>query len=229
MKITSTNRDDGRHCVTLAPEQGGEPNPRLRDLLFDATVLGIPGDRQIAVAALAFGSSLRGIIQTDLPVSPAMTQALTDFQSPVFVSPRNISFEGTQFTGTGTTFVLDLAHEGLVGRNRVDRGQIIALDILPMTTWSGRLFSMGRLVAASNADLHATIHRGGHPLGPVLAVALAFAHELHVSRIVVPDGNLAEDPWIHRATELLAATGVDLVTVPREELHELDLVEEDIS
>lgn len=225
MRITGTNRNDGRHCVSLTPETSGEPNPPLRDLLIDASVQGTPGDRMSVIAALSFGQSLRGIVETDLPVSPAMSQALSAFQAPVFVSPRNISVEGTQFTGSGSTFVLDLAHEGLVGRNLVDRGQVLALDILPMTTWTGRLFSMDRLVTASNADLHAQRFHGPQKLGPGLAVALAFAHELHVSRIVVPCGDLAEDPWVQRATDLLAATGVDLLTVSRENLDELDLVE----
>ncbi|MGF7022911.1 hypothetical protein [Brachybacterium tyrofermentans] len=225
MKITSTNRADGRHCISLTPQASDEPNPPLRDLLVDASVLGTPGDRLAAIAALAFGQSLRGIIETDLPVSPAMAQSLSSYQSPVFVAPRNISFEGTQFTGSGSTFVLDLAHEGLVGRNLVDRGQVLALDILPMTTWTGRLFSMDRLVTASNSALHAQRLRGSRKLGPVLAIALAFAHELHVSRFVVPCGDLAGDPWVQRATNLLAATGVDLLTVSREGLDELDLVE----
>lgn len=225
MRVASTNRADGRHCVSLTPETSGEPNPPLRELLIDASVLGTPGDRLTAIAALAFGQSLRGILETDQPVSPAMSQALSTFQSPVFVAPRNISVEGTQFTGSGSTLVLDLEHEGLVGRNLVDRGQVLALDILPMTTWTGRLFSMDRLVTASNADLHARRLRGSRMLGPTLAVALAFAHELHVSRIVVPCGDLSEDPWIQRATDLVAATGVDLLTVSRDELDVLELVE----
>ncbi|WP_422115721.1 hypothetical protein [Brachybacterium sp. UNK5269] len=225
MRITSTNRPDGRHCVALTPEHSGEPNPALRELLIDGSILGTPGDRQMAVAALTFGSYLRGVVETDVPVSPAMSQALSAFQAPVFVAPMNVSVEGTQYTGAGSTLVLDLEHEGLVGRNSVDRGQVITLDVLPMTTWTGRLFSMDRLVTASNADLLGRRARGTARLGPFLAVALAFSHELHVSRIVVPSGDRSDEPWITRATDLLAATGVDLMTVDRSELHDLDLVE----
>ncbi|MGO1406988.1 MAG: hypothetical protein ACTHV2_01150 [Brachybacterium sp.] len=225
MRITTANRADGRHCVTLAPEHSHEPNPPLRDLLIDASILGTPGDRQIAITALAFGAALRGVVETAVPVSPAMVQSLSSFQAPAFTVPKNISVEGAQFTGSGTTFVLDLDHEGLVGRNRVDRGRVIALDILPMTRWNGRLFSMDRLVAAANAEFHANRRRGAEVLGPFLAVALAFAHELHVSRIVVPRGELVGDPWIESATRLMASTGVELVMINRNELDDMDLVE----
>lgn len=225
MRITSANRHDGRHCMTLSPENSGEPNPPLRDLLVDASILGTPGDRQIAVAALAFGTYLRGVVETDVPVSPAMSQALSAFQSPAFTMPKNISAEGTQYTGAGSTLLLDLKHEGLIGRNTVDTGQVIALDILPMTSWSGRLFSMDRMVVASNAELLAQRLHGTARLGPLLAVALAFAHELHASRIVIPGGDFTDDPWVVGATHLLAATGVDLLTVDRPELEELRLVE----
>lgn len=225
MRITSENRHDGRHCITLQPANGTEPSPPLRDLLVDASVLGTPGDRQIAIAALAFGSYLRGVVDTEVPVSPTMAQALSAFHAPTFIAPRNISAEGTQYTGAGSTLVLDLEHEGLLGRNSVERGQVIALDVLPMASWTGRLFSMDRLVVASNASLHARSRRGTSRLGPPLAIALAFCHELHVSRIVVPSGDFSDDPWVVGATHLLAATGVDLVTIDREELPGLELVE----
>ena len=226
MRITSTNRPDGRHCVALTPEHSGEPNPPLRELLIDASILGTPGERQAAVAALAFGSYLRSVVATDVPISPVMAQALTSFQAPAYIAPVNVSVEGTQYTGAGSTLVLDLEHAGLVGRHSGDRGQVITLDVLPLTRWSGRLFSMDRLVTASNADLLGRSARGTARLGPYLAVALAFSHELHVSRIVVPSGDRSDEPWITRATDLLAATGVDLMTVDRSELHDLDLVEE---
>src|SRR5699024_605706 len=122
---------------------------------------------------------------------------------PIFTIPKNISAEGTQYTGAGSTLLLDLEHEGLLGRNTVDTGQVIAVDILPMTSWAGRLFSMDRLVVASNAELLAQRLRGTACLGPYLAVALAFAHELHASRIVVPSGDFSDDPWVVGASHLL--------------------------
>lgn len=225
MKISSTNRPDGRHCLTLTPEKPGEPSPALRDLLIDASVLGIPGDRLAAIAALAFGPYLRGLLSTERPVSQLMSRALNTFYDPVFITPSNISSEGTQFTGTGSTFVLDPEHRGFIGRNAVDRTQVIALDILPMTSWTGRLFSMDRLVVASNADLFTPGRSGGEAYGPHLAVALSFAHELHVSRIVLPTREPLTDDWTRRATKLLAATGVDLIVTTDASLPDLDLVE----
>ena len=226
MRISSTNRPDGRHSLSLSPERPEEAVPGLRDLLVDASVLGIPGDRLAAVAALAFEPYLRGVISTERPISPLMARALSTFLDPAFVTPSNISPEGTQFTGSGTTIVLDQGHRGIIGRNRVDRTQVISLDVLPMTTWTGRLFSMDRLVVASNADLIARERELGTRSGPHLAVALAFAHELHVSRIVLPESTGSDPCWVHRATALLAATGVDLVVTSEDsDLHH-ELIEE---
>lgn len=226
MKISSTNRPDGRHCLRLTPEMLGEPTPQMRDLLIDASIIGIPGDRLPAIAALAYGPYLRGVISTERPVSALMSRAILTFMDPVYVTPSNISAEGTQFTGSGSTFVMDPEHRGYIGRNLIDRTQVIAMDILPMTTWTGRLFSMDRLVVASNAELFANSRSGAAFLGPYLAVALSFAHELHVSRIVVPTDEPPADDWIQRATVLLAATGVDLTVTSPDSLHLLDLVEE---
>lgn len=226
MRITSTNRSDGRHALSLLPEKPGEPVPAVRDLLFDASVTGIPGDRMAAIGALVFGPHLRGVITTERPISPLMTLALNRFQEPAFIAPSNISSEGTQFTGSGTTLVFDPDHRGYVGLNAIDRTQVIAFDVLPMTSWTGRLFSMDRLVVASNADLLSPKRRGSARLGPLLAVALAFAHELHVSRFVLPTDAPPADEWIERAADLLAATGVDLRLVSTSELAALDLVKE---
>lgn len=226
MRISSINRPDGRHCLTLAPEAPGEPSPPLRDLLVDASIIGLSGDRLAAVAALAFGPHLRGVIATEKPVSQAVARALTRFCDPVFVAPSSISDEGTEFTGSGSTLVLDPLHRGYIGRNDVGRSQVIALDVLPMTTWSGRLFSMDRLVVAANAGLLARPRSGAAALGPQLAVALAFSHELHVSRIVLPTDEDPGDPWFVRATALLAATGVQLVVADAAGVSELGLVED---
>lgn len=226
MKVTCANRPDGRHCLSLTPEKPGEPSPPLRDLLIDASIIGIPGDRLAAIAALAYGPHLRGVLSTERPVSTLMSRALTAFLDPVFITPSNISSEGTQFTGSGSTLVLDPDHQGYLGRNRVNRTQVISLDVLPMTTWTGRLFSMDRLVIASNANLFSRRRTGSSELGPYLAVALAFAHELHVSRVVLPTEVPPSDEWLTRAGSLLAATGVHLVVTSPDSLSELDLVEE---
>lgn len=226
MRILSANRSDGRYAMSLAPESVSDPNPPHRDLLIDATLGGLSGDRLAAAAALAFGSYLRGVFSTEKPVSPRMAVALAEFTSPRHVSPSNISIEGTQFTGSGTTLVLDTEHAGLLGRNAVDRGQVLALDILPMTEWTGRLFSMDRLVVASNANLLASRRQGRAKVGPFLAVAVAFADEMHVSRIVLPVPAADQDSWTERATTLLAATGIDLIVVGQSELGHLDLVKE---
>lgn len=226
MRITSTNRIDGRHCLTLAPEQPGEPSPPLRDLLVDASIIDIPGDRLAAVSALAYGPYLRGVVTAEQPISPRMLRALMAYQHPILFTSTEVSAEGAAPSGSGSTFVLDLDHRGYVGRNRVDRTQVIALDIMPMTTWTGRLFSMDRMVIASNADLLSQVRSRADPLGPYLAVALAFAHELHVSRIVLPTDEQLSSAWVDRATDLLAATGVDLVVTTTTDLASMDLLEE---
>lgn len=226
MRILSANRSDGRYALSLVPESVSDPNPPHRDLLIDATLGGLSGDRLAAAGALAFGSYLRGVFSTEKPVSPRMAGALAEFASPRLVSPSNISIDGTQFTGSGTTLVLDTEHAGLLGRNALDRSQVLALDILPMTEWTGRLFSMDRLVVASNANLLTSHREDRAKVGPFLAVAVAFAHELHVSRIVLPVPVADPDAWTDRATTLLAATGIDLIIVAQSELRHLDLVED---
>lgn len=225
MKISTANRPDGRYAVTLAPEEPGEPSPPMRDLLVDASIVGISGDRLIAVAALAFGPHLRGVLTTEKPVSQSMSRAIARFQDPIFVAPSTISPEGTEFTGGGSTLVLDPLHQGYTGRNEVGSSQVIALDVLPSTSWTGRLFSMDRLVVASNASLLASPRPGITALGPQLAVAVALAHELHASRIVLPTHEAADDPWILRVTALLAAVGLDLTLSTVDDLAGLELVE----
>lgn len=225
MRISTANRIDGRFAVTLSPEEPGDPSPPMRDLLVDASIIGMSGDRLLAVAALAFGPHLRGVISTERPVSQAMSRAVARFQEPVFVAPSSISAEGTEFAGGGSTIVLDPLHAGYIGRNAVDRAQVIALDVLPTTTWTGRLFSMDRLSVASNASLLGASRTGAASLGPELAVAVALAHELHASRIVLPTEAPQDDAWLRRASSLLAAVGIDLLATSPDGLLGLELVD----
>lgn len=224
MRISTANRADGRFAVTVSPEEAGEPSPPVRDFLIDATIVGMPADRLLAVTALAFGPHLRGSLSTELPVSPSMSRAIARFQEPIFVAPTAISPDASEFTGGGSTLVLDLQHQGYVGRNDVGRGQVITLDVLPTTTWTGRLFSMDRMVVASNASFFASLRPGTVALGPQLAVGVALAHELHVSRMVLPTAEQPDEPWVTRATALLAAVGIDLELTTPAALADLDLV-----
>lgn len=228
MRISTANRADGRFAVTVTPESPGEPSSTVRDFLIDATIVGLPGDRLLAVAALAFGAHLRGSLSTERPVSPLMTRAIARFQEPILVVPTDVSPHASQFTGGGATLVLDPQHRGYVGRNDVGRGQVLTLDVLPTTTWTGRLFSMDRMVVASNASFLASQLPGTVPVGPQLAVAVALAHELHVSRIVLPTDQQPDEQWFTRTTSLLAAAGIDLQLTTPSALADLDLVNEPV-
>jgi len=224
MRISTANRADGRFAVTVSPEEAGEPSPPMRDFLIDATIVGMPGDRLLAVSALAFGPHLRGSLSTEMPVSPSMSRAVARFQDPIFVAPTTISPDASEFTGGGSTLVLDPQHRGYVGRNDVGRGQVLTLDVLPTTKWTGRLFSMDRMVVASNASLFSSLRPGTDALGPQLAVAVALAHELHVSRVVLPTDAQLDELWVARATAMLAAVGIDLELTSPTALLDLDLV-----
>lgn len=210
MDLVRRDRADGKLEISLHPSKSGEANPPLRELLLDSPVDRLTGDRMAVAACLAFGRYFRGSIGLKTGVSARLAGELTAFRAPTWVGVFPVADIAAGYSGTGTTFVLDLEHRGWTGRNSIDTSRVVTLDVARSDRSAGRLFTTDRLIVSSNAWLLEDDVTDVRRLSPLLAVALLMGSDLDVSRLVVPHALEPNPDWERRVVRLLSSVGMQV-------------------
>ena len=221
MDLVRRDRADGKLELGLRASKAGEANPPIRELLIDSPVDRLTGDRMAVAACLAFGRHFRGSVGLKTGVSARLAGELTAYRTPAWVGVFPVADIASGYSGTGTTFVLDLDHRGWTGRNSVTTGRVVTLDVARSDRMAGRLFTTDRLIVSSNAWLLEDGHSDSRQLAPLLAVALLLGSDLDVSRLVVPHSLAPNPEWEKRVGRLLSSVGLQVSFWPTERAEEL--------
>lgn len=216
MKLVWSETDAGRTTLAIHASDAGEVAPFPRELIFDTRLDVRPPDRLWVAAALCFGSRLSGTWDASTPVSTQVRVAIGNFLGPGVPFNPTVSEDAYQwYPGGGVAKVVTRpGGDDDDGTDLLDANFVI--ELRELGDWTGRLYSIDRLITATNAYLHASVPGRRDEMGPYLATAVLLATELHMDQLVLdltPFGEFDREWWA-RATRLCAAVGIDLKSTP---------------
>ena len=216
MKLVWSETDAGRTSLAICPSSLGEVAPFPRELLLDARLDARPPDRLWVAAALCFGHRLAGTWDETTPGSPEARAAIGEYLGPEVAFNPTISDASFQWQpGGGSATVLTHSDRAVPSAIETD-GAAFVIELRELGDWAGRLYSIDRLITASNAFIHANLPGSDNAVGPYIAAALLLATELHMDQLVFGrSGQNDVDPeWWARARRLCAAVGINLQSSP---------------
>ncbi|MFD1834931.1 hypothetical protein ACFSDA_07555 [Brachybacterium rhamnosum] len=204
----------GRTSLGIQAGSLGETAPFPRELILDTRVDVRPPDRLWVAAALCFGTGLAGTWDASTLISTQVRAAVGEFLGPDVPFNPTVSDDAYQwYPGGGSAMVI--AGPGSTLDSNPDMGNAtFVIELRELGDWAGRLYSIDRLVTATNAFLHASTPGTANPVGPYLGTAVLLATELHMDQLILDLTVFDEvDPqWWSRAVRLCAAVGIDLQT-----------------
>lgn len=200
---------DGTTRLGLDRDRLEEPVPLPRELIVDGHCTRPHPDLVAAMVWLCWPQAYNGVVSFGTAVTPSMARALGE--PGARVSPRHVSDTIERRQVAPSTLVLDSSGAPGRGRNPLGEPRSTFLDIRPIHRWRGRMMSTDVLAVCSNADAFAaqSSRRYGSPLAAPLAVALLFADELRINRIVAC-GYRADSRWLEATSRMLEACDIQL-------------------
>lgn len=216
MKLVWSETDAGRTSLAICPSSLGEVASFPRELLLDTRLDARPPDRLWVAAALCFGHRLAGTWDATTPVSAEIRAAIGEYLGPQVAFNPTISDASFQWhPGGGSAMVLAHSDRAIPSALETDDAAFV-IELRELGDWAGRLYSIDRLITASNAFVHANLPGSGNPVGPFIAAALLLATDLHMDQLIFDrSGQNDVDPeWWARAQRLCAAVGIDLNSSP---------------
>lgn len=212
MKLVWSETKAGRTSLAIVPEHEGETAPFPRELLLDTRLDARPPDRLWVAAALCFGPKLAGSWSGDAPVSTRVKSAISEYLGPeVHFNPVVSDDSYQSYPGGGTARIVPVSGSTACRPDDKEDATFV-FELRELGDWTGRLYSIDRLVTASNAFIHAAAPGASSTVGPYLAAALLLATELHMDRLALDRSSFdGTDPkWWDRAARLCATVGIDL-------------------
>ena len=214
MKLVWTETDAGRTSLAIETTLAGEAAPFPRELILDTRLDVRPPDRLWVAAALAFGTRLTGTWDATTPVSTQVRTAISDYLGADIPFNPTVSEDAYQwYPGGGSALVLPSGGAQL-DPTTVTGGATFVFEILELGDWAGRLYSIDRLITASNAYLLASAPGSSNPVGPYLGAAVLLATELHMDQLVLDRERFptVDESWWDSAASLCASVGIDLTS-----------------
>lgn len=210
MKLVCSDTTDGRTRLSIQRTLPTESVRFPSDLIVDARLDSVPPDRLWVAAALCFGGALGGVWDEETPISLDVhmsIQAYIGRDYPFHVGA--IADPGVYRTGVGLQFDDDTLVKGCSLGERCESAndREFTLEVRRLGEWSGRLFSLAKMIVSSNAYLHSEYAKARPSIGPYLAVAVLLADDLGVDRITVP----VEVPELAAYSDVCASVGIQIV------------------
>lgn len=214
MKLVWSETDAGRTSLAIATTRPGEAAPFPRELILDTRLDVRPPDRLWVAAALSFGARLAGTWDATTPISTQVRTAVSEYLGAGVPFNPAVSEDAYQwYPGGGSALVLP-SSDAHPDQTTVTGGATFVLEILELGDWTGRLYSIDRLITASNAYLLASAPGNSNPIGPYLGAAVLLATELHMDQLVLDQERFptVDESWWDSAARLCASVGIDLTS-----------------
>lgn len=210
-KVLFSHNSDGTTRLRLDRQVPNEAVPLPRELIVDGHCSRPHPDLVAVMSWLCWPNSCAGVVAFGVGVTESMATALGD--PTIGIPVRPYSVDPNLVPRRGMSSVLAIEATGIVGRGRNPLGEPRStyLQVLPIHRWRGRMLSTDSLMVSSNSDAFAAYARRtpGSLLRAQLAVALLFADELRVNRIVAAGFEIDHD-LLEKLDAMLDVVGIEL-------------------
>lgn len=210
MKIEWVNEASGRSGLSVTEVGRYDGHPPLVEFWLDGMPIDLNQDRIAVASTLLYSRWTSGAMTFPKQVGAGTARAIIDFCKPTWVMPDPIDYGPKPIPdGEGTIRIsTDFGHEKPHSSNGSGRRHMDLL-VLPSDKYAGTIFSLDRLIVASNAWLFSG--RGGlEDFYPYIAVATLYAADVRCETVEVGGAGLWNEPQVRKLRSLLASTGLNL-------------------